>query len=65
MAQTDNDAVPSVRQFMPNPHSNGVSNNVLNMRLHMTRGIGASKEVATKQSNLDEEEKRDVQSLTS
>lgn len=32
----------NVRQFMPNPHANGVSNSVLNVRMHMTRGDGAA-----------------------
>jgi hypothetical protein len=40
--------VLNVRQFMPNPHANGVSNSVLNVRMHMTRGEGASKEFVNK-----------------
>ena len=49
---------------MPNPHANGVSNSVLNVRMHMTRGDGARKEFANKQSNLDEEERHELGQIT-
>jgi len=55
----------NVRHFMPNPHANGVSNSVLNVRMHMTRGDGASKEFANKQkSNLDDDERQELAKIT-
>ena len=47
----DDEITPNVRQFMPNAHSNGVSTSVSNVRMHMTKGTGASKEVTTKNGN--------------
>lgn len=61
------DAISCVREFVSNSHSNGVSQSVLKVRMHMTSGKGATKDKEvfnlSGRAVKDEEELHEIESI--